>query len=69
MSQTFLQLTELRLINKKDYYPINILMDSRLTKAPVSLLTVDRVLSVYITDKVVFYPTCLMGNNRFTAHR
>ena len=69
MSQTFLQLTELRLINKKDYYPINILMDSRLTKAPVSLLTVDCVLSVYITDKGVFYTTCLMGNNRFTAHR
>ena len=33
-------------------------MDSRLTKAPVSLLTVDRVLSVYITDKGVFYTTC-----------
>ena len=44
-------------------------MDSRLTKALVSFLTVDRVLSVYITDKGVFYTTCLMGNNRFTAHR
>ena len=69
MSQTFIQLKELTIILKVDYYPINIWMDSRPIKSPVPLLTVDRVLSVYITDKGVFYTTCLMWNNRFTAHR
>ena len=69
MSKTFIQLKELIVIHKVDYYPVDIWMDSRLIKSPVSLMTVDRVLSVYITDKGVYYTTCLMGNNRFTAHR
>ena len=69
MSQTFIQLKKLTLILNVDYYPINIWMDSRLNKSPVSLLTVDPVLIVYITDKGVFYMTCLMGNDQFIAHR
>ena len=69
MSKTFIQLKELIVIHKVDYYPVDIWMDSRLIRSPVSLMTVDRVLSVYITDKGVYYTTCLMGNNRFTAHR
>ena len=69
MSQTFIQLKELTLIHRVDYYPVNIWMDSRLIKSPVSLLTVDHVLSVYITDKGVSYTTCLIGKNRFTARR
>ena len=69
MSHTFIQLKEFTLILKVDYNPINIWMDSRLIESPVSLLTVDRVLIVYITDKGAFYSACLMGNNRFTAHR
>ena len=40
MPQTFIQLKELTLILKVDYYLINIWMDSRLIKSPV-LLTVD----------------------------
>ena len=69
MSQTFVQLKELTLILKVDYYPVNIWMDSRRIKSPVPLVTVDHVLIVYITVKGVFYTTCVMGNNRFTAHR
>ena len=69
MLKTFIQLKELTLILKVDYYPIKIWMDSRLIKSPVSLMTVDRVLIVYITDKGAFCITCLMGNNPFTSHR